>query len=190
MSTRPTIGDFRGPPTNSPRQETPAAPPVEKPTADDAELLSDLGGLSPVERYREQLKRAGISKEEAQLVYDSVLEKGYYEEALFLDSQKKRRVTFRTRLFSDQLRLQAELELRKPTTNGGIELTVMLFNLAASLYEWDGKPLLHDTDEQFDVVMNMLRKLPAPLINLLQAKLAAFDQKTMLVFAEGAVENF
>lgn len=151
--------------------------------------------MTPAERYRERLKSVGVTNEEAQLIFDSVLERGYYEEAYFLDKKQTRRVVFRTRAFSDEQRLRDEMELRKPALNASVDSIVALYNISAALYEWDGKPVDHTEAREgenvaFDKVKAMVRKLPMPIFTRLQELLHNFDQKTMAVFSEGSAENF
>jgi len=196
---RPTIGDFRGAEQNKPRPPPPPEP-VEKEEevkADAAEAPAevpveaktpDQDFLTPAEKYRERLKGMSIDLKEAEGIYDAVLSKGYYEEYIRL--RGNRRAVLRTRAYEDHLRLQTVLEMQKPQLAISQDELITRYNLAASLFEWDGKPLKHDTDEDFDALLLLLRKLPAPLFSVLARELAKFDTKIMAVFDEGADENF
>jgi hypothetical protein len=196
---RPTIGDFRGTTENKPR----AAPPLpdskeeevaslaktETPAEDSAtDLLKDVDFLTPAEKYRERLKQLKIDLKEAEVIYDAVLSKGYYEEYVRLRGDH--RAVFRTRQYEDHLRLQTILEMQKPQLAISQDELITRYNLAASLYEWDGKPLKHENDDDFDNVLKIVRRLPAPLFTVLVRELSKFDAKVMAVFAEGADENF
>jgi hypothetical protein len=196
---RPTIGDFRGAEQNKPRPppppepgekeeeaETPEAPKEAEATAGTA--LPDLDFLTPAEKYRERLKGMKIDLKEAEGIYDAVLSKGYYEEYVRL--RGNRRAVFRTRAYEDHLRLQTVLEMQKPQLAISQDELITRYNLAASLFEWDGKPLKHDTDEDFDALLLLLRRLPGPLFSVLARELSKFDTKIMAVFDEGADENF
>jgi hypothetical protein len=201
---RPTIGDFRGAEDNKPRPPPPPAepekagePPTEETSVAEkappppglAEALTrDLDFLTPAERYRENLKRMKIDLKEAASIYDGVLSKGYYEEYVRLRGDQ--RAVFRTRMYEDHLRLQTVLEMQKPQLAISQDEIITRYNLAASLYEWNGKALKHDTDDDFDAVMKLVRKLPGPIFTLLNRELSKFDAKVMAVFAEGADENF
>lgn len=203
--TRPTIGDFRGTEQNKPRPP-PAATEAASLTAQTAntqaiettettpaakmaaEVTKDLDLLTPAEKYREQLKLMKIDLKEAESIYDGVLTKGYYEEYIRLRGNQ--RAVFRTRMYDDHLRLQTVLEMQKPQLAISQDELITRYNLAASLYEWNGKPLKHDTDDDFDEVMKIVKKFPAPVFSLLQRELAKFDAKVMAVFSEGADENF
>ena len=196
---RPTIGDFRGAEQNKPRPPPPPEP-EEKEDAPKAEASkeeeapvatapsADLDFLTPAEKYRERLKSMKIDLKEAEGIYDAVLSKGFYEEYVRL--RGNRRAVFRTRAYEDHLRLQTILEMQKPQLAISQDELITRYNLAASLYEWDGKPLKHDTDEDFDALLMLLRKLPGPLFSVLARELSKFDTKVMAVFDEGADENF
>lgn len=194
---RPTIGDFRGTPDNKPR----AAPPpdskeeVEPPKAQTTpteetppDPLPVTDFLTPAERYRERLKQLNLELKEAEIIYDAVLTKGYYEEYVRLRGDH--RAVFRTRQYEDHLRLQTIMEMQKPQLAISQDELITRYNLAASLFEWDGKVLKHETDDDFDAVLKLVRKLPAPLFTVLSRELSKFDAKVMAVFAEGADENF
>ncbi len=192
---RPTIGDFRGSEQNKPRPPpaaepaTPVAEPSEAavPGVEEA-LAKDLDFLTPAERYRERLKQMKIELKDAEAIYDGVLAKGFYEEYVRLRGDQ--RAVFRTRMYEDHLRLQTVLEMQKPQLAISQDELITRYNLAASLYEWNGKALKHETDEDFDAVMKLVRKLPGPIFTLLSRELSKFDSKVMAVFAEGADENF
>jgi hypothetical protein len=208
---RPTIGDFRSTENNKPRTspaQTPtvATPPPNTAVSDNSEekdveveltpdeekvkqaLTDDSDFLSPAEKYRENLKKMKIELKEAEAIYDGVLSKGYYEE--YIRIRGNNRAVFRTRTYEDHLRLQTILEMQKPQLAISQDDLITRYNLAASLYEWNGKQLKHDTDDDFDTVMRMIRKLPGPLFTVLARELSKFDAKIMTVFSEGAAENF
>jgi len=200
---RPTIGDFRGTEQNKPRPPPVAesdAPKPQTPTEEGAgeetkvvaaeaeKPKEEAEFLTPVEVYRKRLEELKLPLKEAELIYDAVLTKGYYEEYVRL--RGNRRAVLRTRMYEDHLRLQTTLEMTKPQLALSQDEVITRFNLAASLYEWDGKPLKHATDEDFDVVMALVKKLPGPIFTVLSRELSKFDFKVMAVFAEGADENF
>jgi hypothetical protein len=167
----------------------PAPPPEAGPELSTAEAAArDLNFLTPAERYRERLKQMKIELKEAEAIYDGVLTKGYYEEYVRLRGNN--RAVFRTRMYEDHLRLQTVLEMQKPQLAISQDELITRYNLASSLYEWEGKPLKHDTDEEFDAVMKIVKKFPGPVFTVLSRELAKFDSKVMAVFDEGADENF
>jgi hypothetical protein len=189
---RPVIGEFRTTANNAPRGETPPppapeptsvqAPSQETPAAPEAEAE-----LSPVERYRKRLESAKITLQEASTIYDAVIDKGYYEEYVRVGSN---RAVFRTRMYEDQLRVQSAIEAMGPKFQATQDELVGRYNLAASLYEWKGKPLKHDTEDDFQSVLSLVRRMPAPVVAMLADRLAQFDAKTMIVFSEGATDSF
>lgn len=203
---RPTIGDFRGTDTNKPRpppvpEETapkdpapieakqPSSAPEAEPEPSAAEAATkNLDFLTPAERYRERLKQMKIDLKEAEAIYDGVLTKGYYEEYVRLRGNN--RAVFRTRMYEDHLRLQTILEMQKPQLAISQDELITRYNLASSLYEWEGKQLKHETDEDFDTIMKLVKKFPGPIFTVLSRELAKFDSKVMAVFDEGADENF
>jgi len=191
---RPTIGDFRSPEQNKPRPP-PSEPVEEKEVAAEEPVaattpppLKNADFLTPAEKYRERLKAQEIDLKSAEAIYDSVLSKGYYEEYVRL--RGSHRAVFRTRMYEDHLRLQTILEMQKPQLAISQDELITRYNLAASLYEWDGKPLKHETDEDFDAIMKIVKRLPGPLFTVLSRELSRFDTKVMTVFDEGAAENF
>lgn len=200
--SRPVIGEFRSTPNNAPRTEAPkssfAAPPVEKPAMpekveakepeqDIADAANVPEELTPAERYRRRLEASKITLDEATTIFDAVLEKGFYEEYVNIRGQ---RAVFRTRTYEDQLRLQTVLEAAAPRLQGTLDDIVARYNLAASLYEWRGKIIKHDNDEDFEKILTMLRRMPGPLISLLTEALYKFDAKIMVIFSEGATDSF
>jgi hypothetical protein len=193
---RPTIGDFRGTEQNKPRPPPPAetapeeksAPAAEEQGPEKLEILKESDFLTPAEKYRERLKNLNIELKEAEAIYDGVLTKGYYEEYVRLRGSQ--RAVFRTRMYDDHLRLQTVLEMQKPQLAISQDELITRYNLAASLYEWGGKPLKHDSDDDFDAIMVLLKKMPSPIFSVLSRELSKFDAKVMAVFAEGADENF
>lgn len=201
--TLPTIGDFRGTPDTSPRKEVPEVKAVPMPADPDtrsaesvvATTVEDLkaaqaaeAALTPVERYQKRLREAGIAMSAATGIYDAVMTKGFYEEYVSLGRGHK--ATFKTRAYEDALRLQTALEMQKPQLVITQDELVTRFNMAASLSEWQGKALPHETDADFEAALKLIRKLPGPVYSMLATELVKFDQKVMTVFSEGAAENF
>jgi len=188
MPNIPSISDLRGTPQNTPR---PPAPPKDLPADSGAAadgVPKDTDFLTPAEQYRKNLEKYKIPLEEAATIYDGVLTKGYYEEYVRLKGNH--RAVFRTRQYDDHLRMQTQLEMQKPQLAISQDEIISRFNLASSLHEWNGQVLTHETDDDFDAVMTLIKKLPAPIFSVLVRELAKFDEKIFAVFAEGAEENF
>jgi hypothetical protein len=151
-------------------------------------LLKESDFLTPAEQYRKRLEGMKVDLKEAESIYDGVLTKGYYEE--YVRFRGNHRAVFRTRMYEDHLRLQTILEMQKPQLAISQDELITRYNLASSLYEWEGKVLKHDSDDDFDEVMKLVKKMPGPLFTVLSRELSKFDSKVMAVFAEGADENF
>lgn len=192
---RPVIGDFRGADQNKPRAapqpppEEKAETPVDPSTQGEGDTtLKTADFLTPAERYRKILLDYKIDIKQAEAIYDSVLSKGYYEE--YIRIRGNNRAILRTRMYEDHLRLQTVLEMEKPQLALSQDELITRYNLAASLWEWNGNKLEHGTDENFDKIMDLIKKLPGPLFSVIARELSKFDAKIMAVFSEGAEENF
>lgn len=202
---RPPVGNFRTSPENSVRESVkpkpvaptlipasmvrpPEAPPPAPPAEAEAPKDEPEADLTPRELYQKRLTEAGIELAVANSIFDAVMSKGYYEE--YIDIGGRRAAVLRTRLYDDHLRLQNALELQRPTLVLTQEDMITRYNLAASLYEWRGRALAHDTDDDFDKVLTLIKKLPAPVYSMLAQRLATFDRKVMTVFSDGAADSF
>lgn len=193
--SRPVIGDFRSKSDNKPREEAAPAKEVANPpstitpgAALPAKEDPNLDKLTPVERYRKILEFNEITLAEAEKIFDTVLTKGYYEEVIPV--RKNIRAVFRTRAYDDTLRLEQAFEATQPKLVMTQEDLVTRYNMAASLSEWEGKTYKHENDDDFDVVLKVVQKLPGPVYAILANALVKFDRKTLLVFSDGATENF
>ena len=177
MADRPTLGDVRGPKENAVR-ETP--PPVKEGTS-EASPKDSAVDLTPVEIYRTRLKEAKIDEKEALVIIDALVSKGYYEEFFHLGTKKG---TFRTRSYGATLRLQAELEFRRPQQQGVVDEIISRYNLASSLVEWNGNKYAHETDEEFEKTLLSFKDLGAPLVSFMFNRLAKFDYKISVIFSD------
>jgi hypothetical protein len=205
--TRPRIGDFRSKPANevraasvpapptvpnaAPEAPPESAPPPPAPTPPPAPAAEENEPPPPktlAEQYADTLKLAGLSLKEAHGIFDAVMSKGYYEEYVRLPGNK--RAAFRTRSYDDQLRAQTALEVARPQIDLTMVDILQRYNLAASLVEWNGKALKHESDDDFDDVLKLVKKLPLPVYQILVRKLVAFDNKIAAVFADGAPDSF
>lgn len=190
MTDRPTIANLRSKPGNEPRN-APEPAKTEEPVA-ETEVEKAAAALekemTPAEAYRERLKASGIPFEEAARIYDDVMSNGSHEAVVKLG--KSGRVVFRTRSYDDNLRLQDQLERLAPKFAMVTDDIINRFNLAASLLEWRGKAIPHETEKDFDAALELVKKLPGPTYALLVNELAKLDAKIMVIFSDGATENF
>ena len=168
-------------------RESPQSDQAAEPTRAGQVPETRAEDLSPAERYRKRLADAKIPLDTALAIYDAVLEKGFYEEYVRI---RTKRAVFRTRQYADQLRLQTALEALGPRTALGHDELVSRYNLAASLYEWNGEPLAHEADADHDAILKLIERMPHPVVALLYDALARFDYRVMLVFSEGATDSF
>lgn len=205
MPTKPdiSIGSFQKP-TSAPllTQEKKATTKAESVQPDSVEIALSQEAqeteeqLKPLESYEVALKKAAISKEEAAAIVDDLLLKGFYSEAYSLTSRIS--VRFRSRNYSDTLRINTALEVLKPTYQVGYEEMVYRYSLASSLETLGSTSFVFgkatDTREQLDKYFNdrlsYIETLPEMTVHLLYAKLSKFDDKIRTVLKEGAIENF
>lgn len=156
-------------------------------------LLSDL---EPVIDYQKFLAQEGISEETAADIVDDLLFKGYYEERISLT--RRSTVVFRTRSQTDVLRMQTAIEVQRPTYEAALNELVVRYNMASSLvslrdleFEFpDEKATKERAEELFDIRLNFIETLAAPLFSKLSLKLARFDRKVVATMREGVAENF
>ncbi len=159
--------------------------------ADDVEQQ-----LKPRVSYEEQLKEAGISKDEAAEIIDAVLMKGYYSEEVKLTSRISAR--FRTRQYRDIQRAQTIIETQRPVYEDHKQAIYLRHALAGSLERF-GKDTLNfpksnangdEVEKAFQERVTYVDQLSEPAMNLLYRMLFKFDQKVLTVLSEGVIENF
>lgn len=198
------IGDFERPLAKPPTPQSVAKEVLkESPTAqklEDAEsrLASEIEktekDLTPLERYEKMLKEVGVSREEAAMIVDEILTKGYWEKDYQLTPRRK--VTFRTRAYHDTQRFYDFIEVEQPKNASYYNELLFKFSLAGSLAVYCGKTFEFPTgdketlDKAFEARLKYIASLGDPAIRLLYAKLGKFDELVRIVTEEGAVENF
>jgi hypothetical protein len=206
------IGDFSRPlgtPDKSIKPAKPDAPNLPQETSKDsptAQRLDDAEAriateidrvekdLTPLERYEKMLKSIGVSREEAAMIVDEILTKGYWEEEAKLTPL--RRVKLRTRSYRDLERFYQFVELEQPKNTSYYNELLYKYSLAASLATYDGKSFTFpdgdkaEVDKAFQARLRFVESLPEPAIRLLYARLGKFDEKIRIVTEEGAIEGF
>jgi hypothetical protein len=204
MSKPPMIGDFRSKPANEERVQPAAgtiADPVKYEEAKTAGIIAEIPvvsepptdkmetnkELTPAEEYQKRLKDSKIDLYEARSIIDAILSKGFYEENFKILGRKG---VFRSRSYADQLRVNKAIELENPATAPAYNDLIIRHNLAASLVSWDGRTYPVSNDDNIDDKLKMIESLPGPLMNFLSRELSKFDAKMMIVFSDGAVDNF
>lgn len=145
--------------------------------------------------YEEMLKLVGVTPEQARVICDSLLVDGYYSETVNLSQSTS--VTFSTREGRDLTYYYHALTREQPQYESHRGHLMVRYFLVASLRQYREKhfPRLTDLDEvayheEFTARLKWLDTLPPHVVTLLQARLAAFDEKIEVVLSEGAVEAF
>lgn len=152
--------------------------------------------LGPLERYEKALKALDITREDAAGIVDEILTKGYWSKEMQLTPRRK--VKFRSRLYTDTQRFHDHIEAVRPTNPSYYNEILYKFSLAASLDTYDGKVFNHPpkdaTDEQIEESwkkrLHFVESQGDPALRLMYAKLAKFDEIVRTVMEEGAAENF
>jgi len=182
------------------RPTTAASPEAERLDATEKRLAEQAQeteeALQPKINYEEQLKAAGITKDEAARIVDNLLFKGCYAEEVPLSARVK--VAFRTRQARDTARTLTYLEVVRPIYENHVNEVVSKHSLAASLerlgqdrFEFPSKDASTDkVEEAFQTRLTYINGLPDPVLRLLFLKLVKFDEKVRVVLQEGAIENF
>jgi hypothetical protein len=174
MSNAPIIGELRGTTTNVPRTDTQPQEP-EKTKEEE---------LTPAEAYEKLLTDNNITLSHARSVIDRVITNGFYEEKFSVVGKTG---FFKTRVYSDQLRINLALEMENPKLPITQSDLIIRHNLAASLVEWAGKSY---RSVDFYQKLKTLEEFPTPVINILSRELSKFDTKIMIIFSDGAIDSF
>lgn len=164
-------------------------PQVEMKEKEDA-LQSALDAIDslPEKTWEQRLKEVDCTKDKANKIIDAILSKGYYEETYKLTS--KTSVTFRTRSFDHQERVQKAIEHDNPQFMGTLSLMMTKYNLAASLAKLGNKQFDPNEEGNYPKAFAFISELPYMLFNVLVQKLTKFDRLVLTVMDEGALENF
>lgn len=152
--------------------------------------------LKPRESYEQRLNAAGLTMDDAALIVDAILEKGFWEEDVRITTKKK--ATFRSRQAFDAERVNTVLEVLKPAFNTTMQEITYKYLLASSISRYDNmifdfptaKTNKDEREKLFEKRLNWVDGLPDPLLRLLYQKLSKFDMKIAAVTDEGAIENF
>ena len=213
ITDHPQIGDFQRP-TEIPVAPTAATVSSVKPTpapaptgdtaknleATEARLATEAAAaeaeLKPLQVYENALKEIGLTREEAAAIFDSYLEKGYYEREFTIS--KRINGKFRTRSRADTQRLIDYIEATQPKfANTQNEITYR-FLLAGSLVQIgktvftfpDRKSTREVADKLYEERLAYLDNVGDAFFRLLCDALQKFDSLVMVALKEGAVEGF
>ena len=195
------IGDFSKPLV----EMKPGAQPGESPSKArlesaesslEAEAQNAEAALKPIKSYEDRLKEAGVTKDQAADIIDSVIMKGYWSESIKVTNRIS--VTLRTRSARDVRRIQNYLEVQRQVYDVHYNEILSRMTLAASLealgkdlFSFPGKDAKDvDYENAFQQRATYIENLADPVLRLLFLKLWTFDEKIRAVLAEGTVENF
>lgn len=117
-------------------------------------------------------------------IFDAILFQGYYSETQTLKG--KLTFTFKSRSVDDVMAINAALDEKELKTSTSLVDQQLLYHLAYAIEDYNGKSW---KNIPVDKRIAELKKLPAPLMHSLTAKLSAFDKKVREACDEGE-ENF
>lgn len=200
------IGDFTQPvvPTKPAPKLAPgqAAPQAKIPVGPDevalgAEAAAVEAELVPMRTYEDQLKDAGVTREEAARIVDAIMERGFWAEDVKITKSVSARL--RTRGSRDRTRAMDRVETARPAYDAHYYDLMNKLLLAASLESFgkvkfehparDAKP--EDVEATFEIRFRYLDTVIAdPAYQLLMRAFLKFEDKIRIVTQEGVVENF
>ncbi len=198
------IGDFTKPvvPPTKPAPKAAAAPPAKIPAGPDevalgAEAEAVEAELVPMRTYEDQLKEAGITREEAARIVDAIMEQSFWAESVKITKSTTARL--RTRSSRDRTRAMERVETARPQYDAHYYDLMNKLLLAASLEAFgrvkfdhparDAKP--EEVEAAFDTRFKYLDVVIAdPAYQLLLRAFLRFEDKIRVVTQEGVVENF
>jgi len=194
------IGDFSQPLVPKPVTKAATGDTKVRMEAAEQSLESEArdaeAALKPLKSYEEKLKEAGVTKDEAADIIDSVLMKGFWSETIKITARIS--IKLRTRSARDVRRIQDYLEVHRPVYDthyteimGRMTLAASLEQLGTDKLPFPGKDAKNeDYEKAFQERGNYIEGLADPILRLLFLKLWAFDEKIRAVLAEGTIENF
>lgn len=179
------VADMSGDPAPTADLQPMVSPPVERQLEEAAAALSK----APEKTYRERLKEAGISFEEAMQIVDAVFVRGFYEKTYRLSQRAS--VTLRTRTVENHEQMLQQVEEERPSYSMTAGQIMSRNNLADSLVRLtlpSGAVDLsgYTRKQRLDYVSS----LAGPAFAALVSKLVQFDRLTMTALDTGAEENF
>jgi len=193
------------PPKAAPRvekkEEAPPSPAKSVAEGIQEDLEQDVKqaakGIEKVKQYDEILAENDITVEQAQIVVDDLMTKGYYQETM--NVTKTITVDFRTRTHLDYMRYHTALEILNPKYQAEQDEIALRYCLAGSLarfgkvtFDYPNPQTAEEGQarEAFDKRLEWIEKQPERVVALLATKLVKFDAKIGTIMAEGVAENF
>jgi hypothetical protein len=145
--------------------------------------------------YDAGLELAGVSKDKAREIQDSMVYNNCYEEEYVLGGGKLR-VTLRTRVYRDVERALRFAEAEAPRMPLHVDDLLCRYNLAASLAKYNDTTFefpatgKKEIEAAFDARYEFVMNLATPLAGRLNSCLMEFDAMMNAVLADGGPENF
>lgn len=154
--------------------------------------------LTPAERWLRNIKNAGLDEEEANLILDMVLERGYWEKEYPL-YQGRLKIVLRSRDAAANQRVANALDEVRTYDQGVIGQARLRVQLACSLVRFRDRALttaapedsMAAHDQAFRERLTFCdRFIAGPVIEALYRALMDFDNKTYAALSEGASSGF
>jgi hypothetical protein len=195
----PDIAKFLHPSAPAPTPPAPTAvtqvppPPEKEQLPNFPDVLDTVAEPAPLEdpkdKYLAELKRVGVTPEQAAQIIDAMLFQGAYEEDVQLT--RKISVRFRTRDVHAADRLNEAINRDNPQFTNSLYTIIANYNLAASLVGYGPHKFDPSTEEGFNTSFKYITtKIPHPVYQLIVTKLSKFDEKLATIMKEGCVEDF
>lgn len=171
------------PDPSAPTPEAASAPPDNRP---------------PIEKWRDGLRKAGITEAYAETVLDSMLSKGYWEREYKLYHGRVL-LKLRTRDAQNINRIMAAIDRMRVPSAPLIEEHITLLNLAGSIVKLRDVNLPHpdvntssvdEIEDAFEKRREFTRRISGPLMPAIRAALVHFDKIVAAALADGADEGF
>jgi len=150
-----------------------------------------------VRPWKDVLAEAKITEEQANVILDSMMTKGYWDKSYVL-LRGRLHATLRTRDAYNVTRISKALDLRRNPTNTAFAELVFNYNLAGSMVKYqevtlpfpEGKATLETIEDHFQKRLEFIDRLPSPVVSALYSALSNFDQIVSAALYEEAPTGF
>lgn len=172
--------------------------PVKQKEPEPKEEDTNEKELTPIERWRKRLETVGITEAEAEVIADTILRQGYWEQEFSVLPTGKLKIKLRTRDSIHRQRLANALSNTANTQAAQYE-TVARFELASSLVKFGNEVFTHpdptasgkDLDDAFMQRLDFVdKRIPEPLQDPVRLALSQFNARVFAALTDGSVEGF
>jgi hypothetical protein len=183
-------------------QEAVASSETETAPAVSVDDKNKEDSRTPLERWSDAIKQAGLTREEAIEVIDAQIDPGFWVKTYTLYGGRVKLV-FRTRSVAHRTMLMRELDLLQNASQLVTGQLIGRFNLVNSLQTYEDKKRKKtftfpvgttepETAERMFQERNtfVLREIPDGILDAIYSQLSDFDKKVAAALSEGAVESF